>query len=46
MVALFARGPSVANSEDAEVLLCRKSLEFAMDAGFMELVIRETMLLS
>ena len=36
---LSTRGPTVANGEEAEVLACRKAVEFAMDAGFMDLVI-------
>nr|XP_023881690.1 uncharacterized protein LOC111994061 [Quercus suber] len=39
MAGLSARGPAVANSEEAEALACRKAVEFAMDAGFMDLVI-------
>ena len=39
MASLSARGPTVANSEEAEALACRKVVEFAMDAGFMDLVI-------
>ena len=37
---LSAKGPSVANSKEAEVLACRRVLEFAVDVGFMELVIK------
>ena len=40
MADLSARGPAVANSEEAEALACRKAVEFAMDAGFMDLVIK------
>ncbi|XP_023905314.1 uncharacterized protein LOC112017083 [Quercus suber] len=39
MAGLSARGPAVANSEEAEALACRKAVEFAMDAGFINLVI-------
>ena len=39
MAGLSARGPAVANSEEAEALACRKAVEFAMDAGFTNLVI-------
>ena len=30
----------MANSEEVEALACRKAVEFAMDAGFMDLVIK------
>ena len=39
LAALAARGPPVSNSEEAEVLACRKALEFAVDAGFDELIL-------
>ena len=32
MVALSSKGYTVVDSEEAEVLACRKALEFAMDA--------------
>ena len=32
-------GPSVSTSEEAEVLACRKALEFAVDAGFRDVVV-------
>ena len=31
-------GPSVSTSEEAEVLACRKALEFAVHAGFRDVV--------
>ena len=34
MVVMSAKGPSVGDSEEAEILECRKFLEFAIDAGF------------
>lgn len=34
MVALLSKGQVVADIEEAEVLACRKVLEFAKDAGF------------
>nr|POE84676.1 hypothetical protein CFP56_76437 [Quercus suber] len=40
MVVISSKGPEVTNSEEAEVLVCRKALEFAVDAGFSELVIK------
>ena len=51
MAFISARGPSVVNSEVAEIMACRKALEFAIDAGFTELSIgshseRYTMLAS
>ncbi|KAL0010086.1 hypothetical protein SO802_005194 [Lithocarpus litseifolius] len=39
MAALSAMGPSVSCSEDAETMACRKAVEFAVDAGFSELMI-------
>ena len=39
MVALSARGEAVDDSEEAEVLACRKALEFAIDARFSELIV-------
>ena len=39
MASLAAKGPPVQDSEEAEVMACRKALEFAVDAGFTELVL-------
>ena len=39
MAAMSAGGPLVSSSEEAELLACRKAVEFATDAGFSELVI-------
>ena len=39
MAAMFVKGPSVSSSEEAEVLACRKAIEFSMEAGFLELII-------
>ncbi|KAL4637806.1 hypothetical protein ACB092_03G102900 [Castanea dentata] len=39
LAGLSARGPYVVNSEEAEVLACRKALEFALDLGFLDLVV-------
>lgn len=39
MAACSARGPPVIDSEEAEALACRKALEFAVDAGFSELIL-------
>ena len=39
MVAMAVKGPRVFCSEDAELLACRKAIEFVVDAGFFELVI-------
>ena len=39
MVSLSARGPQVVDSEEAEVLACRRALELAIDLRFPELVI-------
>ena len=39
MAAISAKGPTIADSEEAEVLTCRRVLEFTTDVGFEELVI-------
>ena len=39
MAALSAMGPFVQDSEEAEIVACRKALEFSIDAGFTDLVI-------
>ncbi|KAK9986551.1 hypothetical protein SO802_031502 [Lithocarpus litseifolius] len=39
LASLVAKGPPVQNSEEAELLACRKALEFAVDAGFMDVVL-------
>ena len=39
MAAMATKGPKVFCSEEAELLACRKAIEFAMDAGFSEFVI-------
>ena len=39
MAAMVAKGPEVFCSEEAELLACRKAIEFAMDAGFSGFVI-------
>ncbi|XP_030927622.1 uncharacterized protein LOC115953929 [Quercus lobata] len=39
MAAMAAKGPEISSSEEAEFLACRKAIEFAVDAGFSELVI-------
>ena len=33
------RGGVLRDSEEVEVLACRKALEFAIDAGFMEIIL-------
>ena len=38
-MSLSARGPQVVDSEEAEVLACRRALELAIDSGFTKLVI-------
>ena len=40
MAVLSSKGPVVTNSEEAEVLACRKALEFMVEAGFSDLVIK------
>ena len=39
MAGMFAIGPKVDTSEEAELLACRRSIEFAVEAGFTRLVI-------
>ena len=39
MAVMSARGPHVSISEEAELLACKKTVEFATDAGFSKLVI-------
>lgn len=39
MAALLAKGPPMMDSEEAEVLAGCKALEFALDAGFTEVVL-------
>ena len=39
MAAMSAGGPPVSSSEEAELLACKKAIEFTTDAGFSELVI-------
>ena len=39
MATMSARGPPVFDSLEAEIMACRKALEFAIDAGFTDLVI-------
>ena len=40
MAALSSMGGVVQDIEEAEVLACRKALEFAMDAGFSDLIVK------
>ena len=39
MAAMSTVGPSKENSEEAKLMACRRSLEFAIDAGFSSLII-------
>ena len=39
MAAMTTCGPAVQTSEEAELLACRRALEFAVDAGFHRLII-------
>ncbi|XP_075666035.1 uncharacterized protein LOC142635854 [Castanea sativa] len=39
MAAISAKGPAVFDSEEAEVLACRKAVEFAVDSGFYSVII-------
>ena len=39
MAGISATGPKVDTSEEAELLACRRSIKFVVDAGFTKLVI-------
>ena len=39
MAAIAVRGSVVRDSEEVEVLACRKALEFAIDVGFTEIIL-------
>ena len=39
MAAMATNGPMVCTSDEAELLACRKALEFAVDAGFSRLIV-------
>ena len=39
MAALAAKGGAVRDSEEVEVMACRKALEFVIDAGFVEIIL-------
>ncbi|KAL0004681.1 hypothetical protein SO802_012242 [Lithocarpus litseifolius] len=39
MAAMTAKGPAVQCSEEAELLACQKAMEFAIDAGFTDLIV-------
>lgn len=39
MVALSAKGPPVACSEEAEILACRRVVEFTVGCGFTDMVL-------
>jgi len=39
MVAMTVKGPAIQGSDMAELLACRKALEFTIDAGFTVLVV-------
>lgn len=39
MAAMSVRGPQVVDSEEAEILACRRAMEFVREARFTELVI-------
>ena len=39
MVAMTTSGPKVITSDEAEMLACRRALEFVMDASFSRLII-------
>ena len=39
MAVVSAKGGAVRDSEELEVMACRKALEFAIDPGFMEVIL-------
>ena len=39
MVALSAKGSPIMDSEEAEGMACRKTMEFVVDAGFIEIIL-------
>ena len=39
MAAMTAKGPIVQDSDEAELLACRKALKFAIDVGFMVFIV-------
>ena len=39
MAALSSKGGAIQDSEEAEVSMCRKALEFAVDVGFSDLIV-------
>ena len=40
MAALSTKGGAVRDSEEVEVMACRKALEFAINAGFMKVILK------
>ena len=40
MAALLTREAAMVDTEEAEALACRKAMEFAIDAGFSELIVK------
>ena len=39
MATLAAKGDATRESEEVEVMACHKALEFAIDSGFMEIIL-------
>ncbi|KAL0001832.1 hypothetical protein SO802_015613 [Lithocarpus litseifolius] len=39
MATMTVKGPPVSDSEEAKLLACRKALKFAVDSGFIELIL-------
>ena len=39
MAAMTASGPMVRNSDEAELLACRRAIEFTVDVGFSRLIV-------
>lgn len=46
MASLLAKGPPVTRSKEAEILACRRAVEFTVEFGFSELVVEEILAIS
>ena len=39
MASLSAKGPPATSSEEAEIMACRRAMEFAIECGFSKLIV-------
>ena len=39
MAAFSSKGPPVSCNEEVEILACHRAVEFALECGFMEMVV-------